>query len=268
MKSVAFFSRNSVFTHDEYLGACANGSSHSRRTQDSLLAYHVRKNHLLRLRRGLYAVVDPETDPRSQPVDPFLLASKLVKDAVLAYHTALEFHGKAYSVYERFTYLTGTAAKPFRFRSQVFRAVPFPRELVSQGRQDFDAKSLDRAGATVRVTSLERTLVDVLDRPALSGGWEEIWRSLEQVEFFAVDRVVEYTRLLSNATTSAKVGFFLDQHRDSLMVEDKHLQPLRSQLPKSPHYLERRRSKEGRLVRGWNLIVPNRILDRAWEEVL
>jgi predicted transcriptional regulator of viral defense system len=171
-------------------------------------------------------VVDPETDPRTQPVDPFLVASKLVKDAVLAYHTALEFHGKAYSVHERLTYLAHSAAKPFTFRSQVFRAVPFPRKLASQERQDFDVKSLDRAGASVRVTSLERTLVDVLDRPDLSGGWEEIWRSLEQVEFFALDRVVEYALLLNNATTSAKVGFFLDRHRDSLRVEDKHLQPL------------------------------------------
>ena len=138
MKSAAFFNRNRVFTHEEYLAACTNGTSHSRRTLDSLLAYHVRKNHLLRLRRGLYPAIDPEAAPRTQPLDPFVVASKLAKDAVLAYHTALEFHGKAYSVHERFTYLTGSAAKPFRFRSQVFRAVPFPRELVSQDRQVFD----------------------------------------------------------------------------------------------------------------------------------
>jgi predicted transcriptional regulator of viral defense system len=110
--------------------------------------------------------------------------------------------------------------------------------------------------------------VDVLDRPDLGGGWEEIWRSLELVEFFDLDRVIEYALLLGNATTAAKVGLFLEQHRDVLMVEDKHLQPLRERRPRSPHYLERQQKKARRLVAEWNLIVPQRILDRAWEEVL
>jgi hypothetical protein len=47
----------------------------------------------------------------------------------------------------------------------------------------------------LRVAGLERTLVDVLDRPDLSGSWEEIWRSLESVEFFDLDKVVEYALL-------------------------------------------------------------------------
>ena len=66
-------------------------------------------------------------------------------------------------------------------------------------------------------------MVDVLNRPDLSGGWEEIWRSLESVEFFDFDKVVEYALLLGNATTAAKVGLFLEQHREPLMVEEKHL---------------------------------------------
>jgi len=43
----------------------------------------------------------------------------------------------------------------------------------------------------------------VLDRPAISGGWEETWRSLESVEYFDLEQVVEHVLLLSNATTVA-----------------------------------------------------------------
>ncbi len=43
----------------------------------------------------------------------------------------------------------------------------------------------------MRVASLERTLVDVLNRPRYPGGWEEVWRSLESVAFFDLDRVVQ-----------------------------------------------------------------------------
>jgi predicted transcriptional regulator of viral defense system len=146
--------------------------------------------------------------------------------------------------------------------------VPFHHALVAKGQPLMEVKTLERAGVAVRVTSLERCLVDALDRPDLSGGWEEVWRSLELVEFFDLDRVIEYGLLLDNATTAAKVGFFLEQHRDVLMVEDRHLQPLRERRPKSPHYLARRPRNGGRLVAGWNLVVPPRTLDQAWEEVL
>ena len=74
--------------------------------------------------------------------------------------------------------------------------------------------------------------------------------------------------LLGNATTAAKVGFYLEQHRESLMVEDKHLEILRDLGPKQPLYLERSNRRTGRLVSGWNLVVPTEILDRAWAEVL
>lgn len=84
-------------------------------------------------------------------------------------------------------------------------------------------------------------MVDVLDRPDFSGSWEEIWRSLEAVEFFDLNKVVEYALLLGNATTRVKVGLFLDQHRETLMVEDRHLNVLHDMRPRQPHYLNRSR---------------------------
>ena len=73
--------------------------------------------------------------PSKAPVDPYLLASKLAEDSVLAYHTALAFYGKAYSVHRRFTYLTATTPRPFRFRGDEFLAVKFPKRFETLGRQ-------------------------------------------------------------------------------------------------------------------------------------
>jgi len=134
--------------------------------------------------------------------------------------------------------------------------------------ENFNVAVRERAGKELRVTNLERTLVDTLDRPDLSGSWEEIWRSLESVEFFDLDRVVEYTLLLGNATTGAKVGFFLEQHREALMVEDRHLKELHGLRPRQPHYLDRAKRTPGRLVSEWNLVVPRDVLERTWGEVL
>ena len=72
----------------------------------------------------------------------------------------------------------------------------------------FGVEARDRVGLDVAVTGLERTLVDLFDRPHLGGGVEEVWKSLATVEFFDLEAVTEYAALLGNATTVAKVGFF------------------------------------------------------------
>ncbi|MCE5276424.1 MAG: transcriptional regulator [Planctomycetaceae bacterium] len=239
--------------------------SRNKRSREALVSYHLRQGHLVRIRRGLYGVVPPESDPADYPVDPYLIAGKSSQDAVVAYHTALEVHGKAHSVFERYFFQSNKPLRPFVFRGCRFECVVFPKALREKGRQHFATKSVERYGAEIRVARLERTLVDLLDRPELGGGWEDIWRSLESVEYFDLDLVVEYVKLLGNRTTAAKVGFYLEQHATPLMVEDRHLNPLRNLRPRQPHYLQR--SKGGTLVKEWSLIVPKSLAERTWEEI-
>ena len=134
---------------------------------------------------------------------------------MLAYHTALELHGRSYSIQDQLVHLTSKypSGRSFKFQGIDYRAVAPPTKLNNK---EPDVETGDRAGQSVRVTDLERTFVDVLDRTRLSGGWEEVWRSLETIPYLDLDRVVEYALLLGNSATVARVGFFLSQHRDAL----------------------------------------------------
>jgi predicted transcriptional regulator of viral defense system len=262
----AFFVAHPVFSRAELTAHLRAHRSGNPKAVDALLRYHVQAGHLVKLRRGLYAVVPAGADPVASPVDPYLLASRLAPDAVLGYHSALELHGKAHSVFQEFYFLTGTTPRPFQFRRQRFRAVAFPRKLARAGKERFGVETCDRAGLDVAVIGLERTLVDLFDRPDLGGGLEEVWRSLEVVEFLDIDAVTGYALLLGNATTVAKVGIFLEAHRERLMVSDAHLTRLRRRRPRQPHYFEKRNAGRGRLVAGWNLVVPESVVTLAWEE--
>jgi predicted transcriptional regulator of viral defense system len=264
VKLNTFFLRHPVFTVDEiddFLGRNNTG------TRNALLAYHRRSGKIISLRRGLYAVVPPGASPETAPLDPYLIASKMAVDAVLAYHTALEVHGRAYTVYSRYTYLSGKSAPPLRFRQYEFRCVIAPKALRNKGKELFGVQEIDRQGLSVRVTDLERTFVDTLDRPDLCGGWEEVWRSLESIEYLKLDEVAKYATLLGKSTTAAKVGFFVEQHREALMVTEKYLDRLRKLAPRQPQYLDRSRRKGGVLVKDWNLIVPEAVMKRSWAEV-
>lgn len=240
------------------------GYSRNERTREAILSYHLKARHLVRIRRGLYAVVPPGAEPTTAPVDPWLVAAKLAEDSVLAYHTALELQGKARSVFETFYFQVGKPVRTTTFREQRFIGVLFPKSLRELGQEFFATKVMERAGIEFRVTTLERTLVDLHARPDLGGGWEEIWRSLESVEYFDLDLIAEYVELLGNRTTAAKVGWFLERHAQALMVEERHLERLRKLRPKQPHYMERNRP--GTLVGNWNLVVSKALLDLATEE--
>ena len=265
MKLQSLLSRRSVLTTGELRALLDQCHSRNLRAREALLAYHLRAGNLARIRRGLYAVVPPGSTPATCPVDPYLIASKSADDAVLAYHTALEVHGQAHSIFERCFYQSSKPLRPYMYRNVRFECILFPKALRDKGQQQFATKNVERAGLDIRVATLEKTLVDLLDRPGLGGGWEETWRSLESVEYFDLDLVVAYVKLLGNRTTAAKVGYYLHRHSKELMVEDRHLDLLRQMRPAQPHYLER--GKRGKLVGDWNLIVPASLTGKTWEEV-
>jgi predicted transcriptional regulator of viral defense system len=264
MRSLEFFETHPVFLHAEYLAARAT-RGRSVRTSNNLLAQHLAAGRLVRVRRGLYATVPRGVDPDRATVDPYLVCSHAADDAVVAYHAALQFFGKAHSVWRRFHYLTRNRARPFVFRGLEFVAVQAPTAVRSQAEWGGGVVAVEHAGGLVRVRTLEHTLVDLLDVPARGGGWEEIWRSLEMVEYFDLEAVVAYALALGSALTVARVGFCLEQHRESWMVEETHLDALRAHAPGQPRYLDSTR-QPGRLVSGWNLIVPEYVLHRGWEE--
>lgn len=269
MKLDDFFALHKVFTFkDLELSLSSNeDSSVKSSTLYNLLTYHQKKGHILRIRRGLYYAVPRGLDPIHCPVDLFLVASKMAEDAVIAYGSALDLHGKLHTIQSRVIYLTKKRVmSSFDFREITYQAVAIPAALKAAGKETFGVQPMERLGQQVLVTSLERTLVDVLDRPYLCGSWEEIWLSLENIEYLDMDQVLKYALLLANSTTIAKLGFFLETHQRALMIPEHYLEELRKYCPVKPHYMDRNQSQPQKMIATWNLVVPLSLINREWEE--
>lgn len=263
MKTQAFLNRKTVFDLREFEDFYSREHPGTSAGGRALLKYYLRTGRVKQVRKGLYLSTPPG---RPSVADPYLICSKMAPDAVLAYHTAMQFHGKVYTVRNDYVCCSRSRVHSFEYEGQTFKATLFPRSLTGRGQEMFAVEQAESQRETLHVTSLERTMVDMLQRPELSGGWEEVWRSLEMAEYYYLDRVVQYVELLDNATTAAKVGFFLDQHREQLMVDPSHLKRLKTLSPKSPHYIERSYKGSNRFFPDWNLVVPDFIADRRWEE--
>lgn len=265
MATRELFETKEVFTRDELRDHLSkDGETESLK---ELIQYHLDRGNIGQVKKGLFYSVEAEFAPGKQPVDSFLIASKATEDAVLGYYTALDLLGHAHSVMHRYYFLTRKAKnhKKFTFRGNEFVPVQVSKSLVENNSVNLEVRDYDRKGEMIDVTTIERTLVDVLDRPQYGGGWEQIWRSFEGVGYLQIENIIEYVRALDNATTAAKVGYFLEDNLDVISLDEEKLAKLEAMKPKQRHYMDRD-AGGGKLVSRWNLIVPEYVLNRGWQE--
>ena len=260
----SFFYENPVFRLNEYAAWKKKHGSGNDVAIHSSIKYYLKEGRLINIRRELYAVVPPNADVESTLVDPYLVAAKASDDSVLSFHTALELHGVAYSTFGKFTFLTGKKIKPFHFQDQLFQPTSIPTPL--RKKNDIGIAIMDRQGISIRITNIERTFVDALSRIELCGGLEEVSRSLESIAVLDANAVIQYTLQLKSSVLAAKVGYFLEKREGAFSVDKEALKPLFSVIPKSPQYLDTHQKKSCRYIKHWNLIVPEKLINKTFEE--
>ena len=77
-----------------------------------------------------------------------------------------------------------------------------------------------------------------------------------------------YALLLDNATTIAKVGFYLETRQADLKVTAEHLSQLQKHRPISPHYLDDSSKEDYQFNKCWNIMIPKSLVEQNWEEPL
>ena len=258
-----FFFENKVFTLQQFATALGNPLP----TCYIMLSKHVKTGNVVRLKNGLYASIPSGADPAKYPIDPYIIISALADDTVIAYHSALQFRGLAYSARFQHIFQSNHKILEFTFRQDRFKAVQFPKSLPESSHNLY-VDCVDYNGMMVRVTSKERTLVDTLDRINISGGLEEVWRSLSNLQNIEIEKILHFVLLLNNSTTIAKVGFYLQTRKSDWKISEKDLDKLKTRLPKSTHYLDRGKRSGGKYIKEWRIVVPNELLSQSWEELL
>lgn len=263
----AFLYEHPVFRHEDFVD-WKSKQMHAIQASslNMALQYYLKTGRIMRIRRELYAAVLPGQTPVAVTVDPYLIASKSAGDSILAYHTALELHGVAYSTFGQMTYLTSQKNKPFEFQDRWFQAVAHPLILKKSQNTLFAIQSLNRGGVDIKITNLSRTFVDILDRVELCGGWEEVCRALNSMAVLNVEEAIEYCLILKNSSLSAKVGYFLEQRQGAFKISGTQLQPLLLAKPKKPQYVSKNKNDHYQLIKKWNILMPLNVINQSWEE--
>lgn len=262
--SAPFFSAHPVFSRAEY--AAAVGRRRQDRVVTAMLTQHLRAGNIRRIARGVFASVPKHADAGKWSVDRFLAASRLRHGGVIAYHSALELHGCAYT--EGHDVQVIAQGEPGTFEAVGFacRFVKPPRGFDMQNRPLADRVTVvDRLGLDVSVTTIERTIVDVFDRCDLAGGAEELFNSLDLIARVDTAALVRFARALGNATAAGALGYWLERGQERLGVPDNALEDFRMLMPLQARYALGAKSGEGKTAKGWNVILPIGVIDRRFE---
>src|SRR5258708_10471062 len=188
-----------------------------------------KQNRVRQLANGVYAGTFATT-----PLNRYRVPSALRDDAVVALHSALEFHGVANQTFQTVYYFSARLRKNVVFDGVTYQSVVPPRPLALPAHRLLQT---ERGADNVLVTGRERSFVDCLLYLDYSGGLEELDKSLAMFPSFDFDAALHYLKLLHSPWLYSRLGFLLDRHADKLFfrgtVRDRFLR----KLPRAVVYL-------------------------------
>ena len=216
----------------------------------------LKEGRMFRVRRGLYGVVPPEEVGRKKKAvaDKYLVSAKVrYGHGYLGYHTALEMLGSAHSMMNVSYVVVDKSIRFSTFEHGGYKIVPVIIPI-----RDVMLEKMIYKDNEIRVTNPSRTFVDCLDRPDLTGGWEECLKSLAGLKGVDISKVHDYLKLHRNDTLTRKCGYVMEllseesPYYSHLKIRD--INPMRRMIGKTPMYMERGTDSE--MAVGWKLYVP------------
>lgn len=215
----------------------------------------VKKGYLQKVRRGLYSIVPVEFIGKSYQPDRFVVASRITEPYALAYYSALELHGTSQSSFNR-VYVSS----PNRILSFNHQGIEYKGVLT---RNLFGITTVIREGQIIKVTDIEKTILDCVSHPDLTGGADEFVRSVEGLQNIKSEHLLEYLARFNDKSLYAKTGFLLRLFADHWKVQPEVFESIRKQIGKTKYYFPPKLTRgTGELVKEWNLIVPKHLITK------
>lgn len=215
-----------------------------------LLNNYIKKGLVKRVRRDLYCAVHLEN--KEATADRYLIGSKINESAYLMCHSAFELHGLSHQV--GFVVYVASDSKISDF---VYEGISY--KYVGRG---IPAGVTDyRLNSKIKLTDLERTVVDSIDRPDYCGGLYELDEILKICPVLDEKKLLKYLEIYDKKVLYKKAGYFFERHQKSLGINEHLLRVMEKRTGNMKKYLnDEALNGDGVFVKRWGLIVPKTLL--------
>ena len=181
-------------------------------TGKDLLLNYKKQNLIVQIRRNLYSVTDLAT--KATVANKFEIGSHISNSAYISYHSALEYHGIAHQVFFTLYISSETRFNDFEFEDMQYR---YCKSNISEGTETPPMNSL------IRVTNIERTVIDCIDRIDRAGGLEELIHCLSMINYLDEKKLISYLNLYNKAFLFKKAGFILKYFQVNMKLSDEFI---------------------------------------------
>jgi len=219
----------------------------------------VKKGWFERLRPGLFLLV-PAGRGREGVADmnPLAAGAVLVSPYFYSFGTACTHHGLTEQVFSEVYLACQEHRRPETIRDKRYVFVHVPEQRF------FGFEEIAVLGQAVQMATVERAVLDAIDRPRYAGGIGEVSRIVGRAPGkVSWSELTALARKWGSSALVQRLGYFVDLHGVDVPdpVRNSFLELVR---PKSKIQLGSRRKwgSSGKLVRPWNVIenVPRDVL--------
>jgi predicted transcriptional regulator of viral defense system len=202
-----------------------------------------------RLKPGLFVLVPPELGSATEfSGNPYLTARAMVggSDYYISHSSAMELHRMV--TQPQFTVFTST---PKRLRARIIHGTEFRFVFVQAGHLFGVGTHWITKQDSVRISDLERTLIDGLRQPEYCGSIAEVAKGLwMRREDLKTSRAIDYALRLQVGSVIRRLGYLLELYN---LAPESELQRLRSALTVTYSLLDPVMPKEGSSMASWRL---------------
>lgn len=247
MKYYNDFLNLGVFTKDQANQIVGNSNAAKKYLRNALSEGFIEK-----VRHNYYVVKSLET--KQAIPSRFAIGSQINPTAFISHHSAFEYYGMANQVFNEVLVSSEKKFKTFSYDGIDYRYVPT--------RLTFGTAN---PSALVRVTDIERTILDNLKDFTKSGGVEELLRCLAMVTVLDESKLLAYLKEYNNQFLYQKAGYILNFF-PAMKLSDEFFRACKDKIGKSRRYLyEGIQQESPKYISEWQLYAPQNLLMRVEE---
>lgn len=217
------------------------------RTADSIIYFYQKKNLLFQVKQNLYVVKSIATNQSALNI--FEVASHITPTAYISNHSAFEYYGMQNQVYNEVYVASETFFRPVVFEGKVIKYV-----------KSYYREGVEQIGRHIKVTDLERTVIDSIKNLSTIGGLEELVKELQMINSLEFSKMKKYLEKYDNVFLYQKTGFFMELLKEQYYTPEDFTEFCLKKISKSVRKLDNEKNTNGLIYnKKWHLYVPENL---------
>lgn len=205
----------------------------------------MKRDWVRKVRKNIYSVVNPTTG--QIVATRYQIACAITDTAYISHHSAFEYYGLANQVFYEVYVSSETKFNHFEYDHVTYKYVA---SRMSEG--ILEAKNT----TGVRITDMERTVVDSIRDFNKIGGFEELLNCLEGIQYLDENKLNRYLDIYNTQGLYQRVGYLLDHYRKEIQLSKEFIEYCKSKIGKSTRYLVSETKGNSFYNNEWKLMVP------------